>query len=55
MEKLASYYMKIVFTLGMRNTQLDESVNVDIKSFMSMDLDIIKCFKRLEVVVEEKR
>lgn len=39
----------------MRSTQLSESVNADIKSFMSVDLDIIKKFKRLEVVWEEKR
>jgi len=54
-EKWESCYMKIVFTLGMRSTQLSESVNADIKSFMSVDLDIIKKFKRLEVVWEEKR
>jgi zinc finger SWIM domain-containing protein 3 len=40
-EKWASCYMKKAFTLGMRSTQLSESVNADIKSFMNVDLDII--------------
>ncbi|XP_058726869.1 protein FAR1-RELATED SEQUENCE 5-like [Vicia villosa] len=54
-EKWASCYMKKVFTLGMRSTQLSESVNVGIKGFMNVNLDIIKFFKRFEDVVEEKR
>ncbi|KAK2374309.1 protein FAR1-RELATED SEQUENCE [Trifolium repens] len=54
-EKWASCYMNKVFTLGMRSTQLSESVNADIKSFMNVKLDIIKFFKRFEDVVEEKR
>jgi zinc finger SWIM domain-containing protein 3 len=54
-EKWASCYMNKVFTLGMQSTQLSESVNADIKSFMNGKLDIIKFFKRFEDVVEEKR
>ncbi|KAK2446644.1 protein FAR1-RELATED SEQUENCE [Trifolium repens] len=54
-EKWASCYMNKVFTLGMRSTQLSESVNADIKSFMDAKLDIIKFFKRFEDVVEQKR
>lgn len=49
-----SCYMKKVFTLGMRSIQLSESVNGDIKSFMNVNLDIIKLFKCFEDVVEEK-
>ncbi|PNX80467.1 hypothetical protein L195_g036468, partial [Trifolium pratense] len=54
-EKWASCYMNKAFTLGMRSTQLSESVNADIKSFMNVDLDIIKFLKRFEDVVEEMR
>ncbi|GAU51399.1 hypothetical protein TSUD_413180 [Trifolium subterraneum] len=54
-EKWASCYMNKVFTLEMRSTQLSESVNADIKSFMNVKLDIIKFFKHFEDVVEEKR
>ncbi|XP_057432347.1 protein FAR1-RELATED SEQUENCE 5-like [Lotus japonicus] len=54
-EKWASCYMKNAFTLGMRGTQLSESVNADIKFFINVNLDIIKFFKRFEDVVEAKR
>lgn len=47
--------MKKTLTLGMRSTQLSESVNADIKNFMSKNLDLIKFFERFEDVVEEKR
>ncbi|XP_029127003.1 protein FAR1-RELATED SEQUENCE 5-like, partial [Cajanus cajan] len=54
-EKWASCYLKKAFTLGMRSTQLSESVNADIKSFINVNLDLIKFFNRFEDVVEEKR
>ncbi|XP_058760096.1 protein FAR1-RELATED SEQUENCE 5-like [Vicia villosa] len=54
-EKWASCYMKKAFTLGMRSTQLSESVNANIKSIMNVNLDIIKFFKCFEDVIEEKR
>lgn len=47
--------MKKVFTLGIKSTQLSESVNVGIKRFMNVNLDIIKKIKRFEDFVEEKR
>ncbi|CAL5197338.1 unnamed protein product [Lathyrus oleraceus] len=53
-EKWTSCYMKKVFTLGMRSTQLSESVNAGIKGFMNVNLDIIKKFKCFEDFVEEK-
>ncbi|XP_020235258.1 protein FAR1-RELATED SEQUENCE 5 [Cajanus cajan] len=53
-EKWASCYLKKAFTLGMRSTQLSESVNADIKSFINVNLDLIKFFNRFEDVVEEK-
>jgi zinc finger SWIM domain-containing protein 3 len=54
-EKWAFCYMKNAFTLGMRSTQLSESVNASIKGFMNANLDIIKFFNRFEDVVEQKR
>ncbi|KAK2438899.1 protein FAR1-RELATED SEQUENCE [Trifolium repens] len=54
-EKWAACYMKKAFTLGMQSTQLSDNVNVEIKSFMNADLDIIKFFEHFEAVVEEKR
>lgn len=47
--------MKKAFTSGMRSTQLSESVNADIKSFINVKLNIIKFFKRFEDVVQQKR
>lgn len=54
-EKWASCYMKKVFTLGMRNTQLNESLNACIKGFINVNFDIIKLLKRFEDFVEERR
>ncbi|XP_075504354.1 protein FAR1-RELATED SEQUENCE 5-like [Primulina tabacum] len=53
-EKWATCYMNKAFTLGMRSTQLSESVNSDIKSCMKPDLDIMQFFKHFEGVLEEK-
>lgn len=47
--------MKKAFTLGMRSTQLSESVNADIKSFINVKLNIIKFFKHFEDVVQQKQ
>ena len=54
-EKWAACYMKKAFTLGMRSTQLSESLNSDFKSCMKPDVDIIQFFKHFERIVEEKR
>ena len=54
-EKWAACHMKKVFTLGMRSTQLSESVNSDMKSCMKPSLDIIQFFNSFERVVEDKR
>nr|KYP48164.1 Protein FAR1-RELATED SEQUENCE 5 [Cajanus cajan] len=54
-EKWASCYMKEIFTLGMRSTQLSESLNSNFKSCMNPNVDIIQFFKHFERVVEEKR
>ncbi|XP_057418076.1 protein FAR1-RELATED SEQUENCE 1-like [Lotus japonicus] len=54
-EKWAYCHMKKTFSLGMRSTQISESVNAEIKGFTNVNLDIIKFFKRFEDVGEEKR
>ena len=53
-EKWAECYMKAVFTLGMRNTQLSESLNSDLKRHFKSDFDIIRFLKHFERVVEYK-
>ena len=47
--------MKDVFTLGMRSTQLSESLNSDLKNHFKSDFDIIRFFKHFERVMEGKR
>jgi zinc finger SWIM domain-containing protein 3 len=54
-KKWASCYMKEAFTLGMRSTQVSESLNAHFKSCMKPNLDITQFFKHFERVVEEKR
>ena len=39
-EKLAECFMRDAFTLGMRSTQLSESLNNDLKNHLKSDLDI---------------
>ena len=40
-EKWVECYMRDVFTLGMRSTQLSESFNTDRKNHLKLDFDII--------------
>ena len=54
-EKWAACYMKYAFTLGMRSTQLSESINSDIKSCTRPNLNINQFFKQFERIVEDKR
>nr|CAE04392.2 OSJNBb0006L01.4 [Oryza sativa Japonica Group] len=54
-EKWAKSYMRNVFTLGMRSTQLSESFNNDLKIHFKSDFDIIRFFKHFERVVQGKR
>ncbi|XP_066346684.1 protein FAR1-RELATED SEQUENCE 5-like isoform X4 [Miscanthus floridulus] len=51
----AECYMKDVFTLGMRSTQLSESLNSELKRHFKSDFDIIRFLKHFERVVESKR
>ena len=54
-EKWVKCYMKNVVTIGMRSTQLSESFNADLKSYLKPDLDIIQFFKHFDRVVNDKR
>ncbi|XP_027336846.1 protein FAR1-RELATED SEQUENCE 5-like [Abrus precatorius] len=54
-EKWASCYLKDVFTLGMRSTQLSESLNSDFKACMKPGVGIKQFFAHFERVVEDKR
>ncbi|XP_071700220.1 protein FAR1-RELATED SEQUENCE 5-like [Rutidosis leptorrhynchoides] len=54
-EKWAKCYMNDVFTLGMRSTQLSESLNGDLKDYLNCELNILDFFKNFVRVVEDKR
>jgi zinc finger SWIM domain-containing protein 3 len=47
-EKWAKCYMTNVYTLGMRSTQLSESLNSDLKRHFKSDFDIIRFLKHFE-------
>ncbi|PVH66218.1 hypothetical protein PAHAL_1G180500 [Panicum hallii] len=47
--------MQDVFTLGMRSTQLSESLNSELKIHFKSDFDIIRFLKHFERVVADKR
>ncbi len=53
-EKWAKCYMKNALTLGMRSTQLSESLNDDLKDHLKFDLDIIRFFTHFERAVQGK-
>jgi zinc finger SWIM domain-containing protein 3 len=54
-EKWAECYMRDVFTLGVRSTQLSESFNNALKNHLRSDFDIIRFLKHFERSVQEKR
>ena len=47
-KKGVSCYMKETLTLGMRSTQISESLNAHFKSCMKSNVDIIQFFKHFE-------
>lgn len=51
-QKWENCYMRNVYTLGMRSTQLSESLNSDLKKHLKSDLDILRFFKHLERAVK---
>ena len=54
-EKWAECYMRDIFTLGMRSTQLSESFNSDLKNHLKSDFYIIWFLKHFERAVQGKR
>ncbi|XP_062179535.1 protein FAR1-RELATED SEQUENCE 5-like [Phragmites australis] len=54
-EKWAECYMKDVYTLGMRSTQLSESLNNDMKEYLNSELNILRFFSHFERAVQAKR
>ena len=53
--KWAKCYMKNAFTLGIRSTQLSESLNGDLKDYLKPDLDVAEFFEHFDRVIEQKR
>jgi hypothetical protein len=53
--KWAKCYMKNAFTLGVRSTQLSESLNGNLKAYLKSNLCIVEFFQHFEQVVEQKR
>uniref|UniRef100_A0A453TA01 Protein FAR1-RELATED SEQUENCE n=1 Tax=Aegilops tauschii subsp. strangulata TaxID=200361 RepID=A0A453TA01_AEGTS len=47
--------MRNAYTIGMRSTQLSESLNSDLKDHLKSALDILRFFKHVERVVQGKR
>ncbi|PVH62602.1 hypothetical protein PAHAL_3G334900 [Panicum hallii] len=54
-EKWAECYVRDVFSLGVRNTQLSESFNNALKNHLKSDFDIVRFLKNFERTVQEKR
>ena len=52
--KWAECYMLDVFSIGMRSTQLSESLNNALKVHLKSDLDIVRFLKRVEHVVKTR-
>ena len=53
-EKWVECFMKNSFTLGMRSTQLSESLNNDLKHYLKSNLDIVRFFQHFERAVKVK-
>ncbi|KAM4085963.1 hypothetical protein ACJW30_10G066700 [Castanea mollissima] len=54
-EKWANCYMKKAATLGMRSTQLSESLNGDLKDYLKSNLNMDDFFEHFEMVVGQKQ
>ena len=55
MEKRAHAYVKRTFTVGIKNIQLSERFNCDMKDCLHTDLNILEFFTNFERVVKQKR
>jgi zinc finger SWIM domain-containing protein 3 len=54
-EKWAECYIRDVFSLGVRSTQLSESFNNSLKNHLKLDFKIVRFLKHFERTVEVKR
>ncbi|XP_048535844.1 protein FAR1-RELATED SEQUENCE 5-like [Triticum urartu] len=54
-EKWAECFMRDVFSLGVRSTQLSESFNNSLKNHLKSDFHIVRFLKHFERIVEQKR
>jgi len=54
-EKWAECYMRDVFSLGVRSTQLSESFNNSLKNHLKSDFDFVRFLKHFERTVEDAR
>jgi len=54
-EKWAECFMRDVFSLGVKSTQLSESFNNALKNNLKSDFDIVRFLKHFERTVEDKR
>ncbi|KAL9690386.1 hypothetical protein QQ045_010784 [Rhodiola kirilowii] len=54
-EKWASCYMKNVYSLGMRSTQLSESCNAELKRHLKSSFSMIRFFRTFEDIVRSKK
>ncbi|XP_042484169.1 protein FAR1-RELATED SEQUENCE 5-like [Macadamia integrifolia] len=53
--KWVKCYLKNTSTLGIRSTQLSESLNSDLKEYLKSTLDVVQFFKHFERVLNQKR
>jgi zinc finger SWIM domain-containing protein 3 len=54
-EKWAECFMRHVFSLGVRSTQLSESFNNSLKNHLKSDFDIVRFLKHFDRTVDAKR
>ena len=54
-EKWVECYMRDVFSLGVRSTQLSESLNNALKNHLKSDFDIVRFLRHFERAMEDKR
>jgi transposase-like protein len=53
-KKWAYYFMKDIYTLGIRSTQASESINSTFKNYLNYKLDINRFLEHFDKVLDEK-
>ncbi|KAJ3675138.1 hypothetical protein LUZ60_004180 [Juncus effusus] len=54
-EKWARPWVKWVFSCGMKNTQLNDGLNNELKEFLKMEMGAVDFFRRFEAVLNNRR